>query len=376
MSSFFNGSSTGAVNPTGVVGTGIIGPVDPNSAVTLTGATDPNSLIYGGGITPTGAAAATSTPTGAVGMDPQLQAAFNSATGFLSNNSQPLSIPSISVPGLSGGGGGGGSVSSGSLNGLIGQLSALGAAGLNSPEQQSQTGYNAFSGTSLDQNPATQAALQAFQQTQAPDIMQQMAGMGLNQGGAVPQSLAMAQAAYMEPILMQEQQNQLTASQGLGQLGSQLGSRQLGGLSAAGNLGLGQYQTQQQAATAAQQIASNQAISGQQTGAQVAIANAQIAAQQQANQQANQLAAMGLQANIGQDVYGNALAANNQAFNQAQLPTSIQNQINASNYATQQYLSQLIQQANLGPASTYGTPYGSTGTGTGTTTTSGGGGIL
>ena len=236
MSSFFNGSSTGAVNPTGVVGTGIIGPVDPNSAVTLTGATDlnslingsavtspltgaadPNSLIYGGGITPTGAAAATSTPTGAVGMDPQLQAAFNSATGFLSNNSQPLSIPSISVPGLSGGGGGGGSVSSGSLNGLIGQLSALGAAGLNTPETQAQTGYNAFSGTSLDQNPATQAALQAFQQTQAPDIMQQMAGMGLNQGGAVPQSLAMAQAAYMEPILMQEQQNQLTASQGLGQ---------------------------------------------------------------------------------------------------------------------------------------------------------------
>jgi hypothetical protein len=112
----------------------------------------------------------------------------------------------------------------GDENNLINQFQQN--VGPNTAENASQYGFNQFAGGGPNQpSSATQAAMKEFNDLQAPEIQSQAALQGLGTSGASLAALAQGQEQAAVPFLQQDLQNQLTAAQGLGQLGGQEASQ-------------------------------------------------------------------------------------------------------------------------------------------------------
>ena len=107
---------------------------------------------------------------------------------------------------------------------LIGQFQQN--IGPNTAENASQYGFNQFAGGAGGApSAATDAALAQFNTLQAPAIQQTAALEGLGNSGASLSALAQGQESALVPFMQQDLSNQLTAAQGLGQLGGQESSQ-------------------------------------------------------------------------------------------------------------------------------------------------------
>ena len=134
----------------------------------------------------------------------------------------------------------------GTQNSLINTISGQTGA-LNSAEQGAQGQYNQFLGQN-GPSAATRAEMQQFNDLQAPAILQQAGLMGQGNSGAALSALAQGQESAAVPFLQQDEQNKMSAAQGLQGLGAQQYSQQTQDL-----------QNALQAAGMPQQIAQQQA---------------------------------------------------------------------------------------------------------------------
>lgn len=133
--------------------------------------------------------------------------------------------------------------------------------GLNPEEQAAAGNYDQFLGQAGKPSEATQAELGLFQSQLAPQINQQSELMGQGNSGAALEAQATGMQQAMVPFEQQDLQNQLTASQGLGQLG-QLGAENV-------QNAMGGQQWKQQTSQEADQNLYNMLMNREQLGTSV-----------------------------------------------------------------------------------------------------------
>ncbi len=160
-------------------------------------------------------------------------------------------------------------------------LGALSQLALQGP---ATAGFAPFTQGPLGFSPATQAALQQFNQVTRPGLQNQAALAGLGNSPALLEAISLGQAQALPGFISQDLQNRLTASQGLqqgiGLAGQLTGAGEQLGQSAAGlaaNISGGEAQRQLQAA----QISGNLLL-GQASNVAFPAAQTQLAQQQQA----------------------------------------------------------------------------------------------